>query len=630
LPNPPANYPLERQLKRQQNQISAYQRSLDASSIVAITDAQGIIIHANQNFCNISKYTCEELIGGTHRIINSGYHSKQFFQDLWSTISSGEIWRGEICNRAKDGSIYWVDTTIVPFLGDDGLPEQYVSIRTDITERKFVKERKYHLLFEHSMDGLLIARPDGSFLEANNALCRMLGYTHDEFMKLSREDVTVADDPYLQEGLRIRAETGHYKGRMKFKCKDGSALDAEISTSLYKDENGEVRSYVCARDITAKLKAEEALRHSEQRFRALIENSKDGIAITDSEWKLIYLSPAIYDILGYTSEELTASLAFELLHPDDMTANADLLMSIASGETLYASRLLRVRHKNDSWRWIEATASNQLADPAVNAVVTNFRDVTERKKAEEALEQLNESLEKKIEERTVQLQESNKALESFSYIAAHDLQAPLRVLSGYAGILKKEHDAHLTPDAHALLDTILDKSKQMSQLVTDLLTFSRASHVAMVKLETDVDIMVRDLTDQLMLSAMGPTVSAVVEISELGHISCDAVLMRQVWSNLIANALKYSSKKEKPVIEIGRKDGDGETIFYIRDNGAGFDMKHAARLFEVFNRLHTAADFDGSGIGLALVRNILVRHDGRIWAEAAPEEGATFYFALPA
>jgi light-regulated signal transduction histidine kinase (bacteriophytochrome) len=263
-------------------------------------------------------------------------------------------------------------------------------------------------------------------------------------------------------------------------------------------------------------------------------------------------------------------------------------------------------------------------------VVTNFRDVTERKKAEEALEQLNESLEKKIEERTVQLQESNKALESFSYIAAHDLQAPLRVLSGYAGILKKEHDAHLTPDAHALLDTILDKSKQMSQLVTDLLTFSRASHVAMVKLETDVDIMVRDLTDQLMLSAMGPTVSAVVEISELGHISCDAVLMRQVWSNLIANALKYSSKKEKPVIEIGRKDGDGETIFYIRDNGAGFDMKHAARLFEVFNRLHTAADFDGSGIGLALVRNILVRHDGRIWAEAAPEEGATFYFALPA
>ena len=173
-------------LERQRQRIEAYKNAIDASSIVGITDAKGIITYVNDNFCSVSKYSPSELIGQTHRIINSNYHTKDFFSDMWSTISSGKIWKGEIRNRAKDDTLYWVETTIVPFLDENGSPESYVSIRSDITERKLAKERKFQMLFDHSHEGLLLARPDGTFIEVNHAFCEMLGYNRDEFLKLTR------------------------------------------------------------------------------------------------------------------------------------------------------------------------------------------------------------------------------------------------------------------------------------------------------------------------------------------------------------------------------------------------------------------------------------------------------------
>ena len=257
----------EKQIERSRKEVAAYQRAIDASSIVAITDAKGVITYVNDYFCRISKYSSEELIGRTHKIVSSGYHSSQFFKELWSTISSGKVWKGEIRNRAKDNTFYWVDTTIVPFVDDDGKPVQYVSIRTDITLRKEARDRRFRLLFDTSRDGLLIAEPYRILLEANYALCNMLGYTKAEFLHLSIEDIAVLDDPEARTAQRIRNESGHYEGILKFKRKDGTQFNAEVTSVIYTDENGETRSYASIRDITEKRKAEQQLRDSEKRFR---------------------------------------------------------------------------------------------------------------------------------------------------------------------------------------------------------------------------------------------------------------------------------------------------------------------------------------------------------------------------
>ena len=984
-----------------------YNRALDDAGIVCIADASGVISYANKNFCTLSLYTSSELMGQNCRLLNSTYHSKQFFSDMWATISAGKVWREEIRNKAKDGSVFWLDMTIVPLIDEKGSVIEFVSNSFDITDRKQNEEPKFQMLFEHSYEGLLLAKPDGSFLEANDAFCRILGYERDELLKLKRSDILVANDTSMAMALKLRSESGHYNGILQFKRKDGSIIDTELSSSIFQNLKGESRTYVCIRDITESLKAKQALLDSEKKFRALIENSKDGIALTDSEARFLYVSPAIESILGYTPEELIGEYAYnvihadfqesnlmdffqedgipkpqasiilkvlhkngdwkwieasvsmklddpsvnavvtnfrdvtdkknteevirnnerrfrslienskdgialsdadrkfiyispaiteilgyepeelirkytyeffvpeeqsenldffntlvnknisnankiiqvrhknggarwveitstnklddpsigaivtnfrdvtdrknteqavlhnekkfralienskdgiclsdsarkfiyispaitdilgyepeeligtdtfavihpdewlenenlfrsvinknmphgsqiirvthkngspkwieitaanklddpsigaivtnfrdvtdrknaeeallnsekryralienhkeglaltnrdrkftyitpsiinilgyqpeeligmaaiELYHTDDQQSMREMVLSVIQNPHGYATNLIRVRHKDGSWRWIELTATNQFHDPAVDAMVTNFRDVTERKKAEDELELLNESLEKKVEERTQELIESNRALESFSYLAAHDLQAPLRGVSGYASILKQEYPEKLGTEGAAIIDIILQQTKNMTQLIADLLNFSRVSHTMISEQKVDLDEMVSDLSDRLSLNYSSTSLPEIKQ-DHLGSVSCDPALIRQVWSNLISNALKYSSKREKPVVEIGRDiSAEGEMIFYVKDNGAGFDMKNAPKLFQVFQRLHSMSEFEGNGVGLALVKNIVTRHGGRVWTEAEPDKGATFYFSLP-
>jgi light-regulated signal transduction histidine kinase (bacteriophytochrome) len=261
-------------------------------------------------------------------------------------------------------------------------------------------------------------------------------------------------------------------------------------------------------------------------------------------------------------------------------------------------------------------------------VVINFRDVTERKIAEDALEELNRSLESKIEERTEQLRESNAALESFAYMAAHDLQAPLRVMSGYATILSKAIQSSGNEDNISLLKGISDSSKKMSVLINDLLCFSRISHSVLQKEELDLNVIVSEEIDALMLTNMS-YLDTEIRLYGLGSCYCDQQMVRQVWQNLLSNAMKYSHKVEKPMVEIGYTMSGEEKVYYVRDNGAGFEQKNADKIFQAFKRLHSSDDFEGTGIGLATVRNIIERHGGKVWAASEQGLGATFYFTLP-
>jgi signal transduction histidine kinase len=255
------------------------------------------------------------------------------------------------------------------------------------------------------------------------------------------------------------------------------------------------------------------------------------------------------------------------------------------------------------------------------------REVTEREHVEDRLRQLNAELERHVAERTAQLEAANKELEGFSYSVSHDLRAPLRAIAGYSQMLIEDHLEQLDSEARRKLEVIQDEARQMGVLIDELLAFSRLGRKAMQIAEVDMTALARTTYDGLNGQAHG--VKAEFRLGTLPRGQGDRVLLGQVWANLLSNALKFSSRREIPLIEVSAISDEKEHVYFVRDNGAGFDPRYQSKLFGVFQRLHRSSEFPGTGVGLALVQRIVTRHGGRVWADGKPDEGATFYFTLP-
>lgn len=491
--------------------------------------------------------------------------------------------------------------------------------------------------FEDAPVGIAMTDGAGRFLRVNRALCRMLGRSQGELLTMAYEQIVHPDDraAELEHLQRILAgDVPRYEAEQRYVRADGAVRVGMLAVSLatgpqdeqYLDPDQQPRCVIrYISDITELGGSEVGLRDSERRFFQFAEHLPLGVMVLDATGAPAYGNRALMEIFGRSSlpeatqvVSLAEAYGAYLAGTDQLYPLERLPMSrVFRGERDAWIDDMEIHRPDGSVVPIEGWA-NPILDKQGNLtyVIGALRDITERRQAEKALR-----------ERTAELEAANKELDSFSYSVSHDLRRPLRAIDGFSRILLEDHAASLSDEAGRYLGLVRDSAQRMGQLVDDLLAFSRLARQPLKAQVLAPDELVRQVLEELGSEQVGRAVE--VSIGDLPPCWGDASLLRQVFINLLSNALKFTRHREVAFIEVDwHEGGDGKPVIFVKDNGAGFDMAYVDKLFGVFKRLHRQDDFEGTGVGLAIVKRIVERHGGRIWAEAELDRGAVFSFTL--
>ncbi len=502
-------------------------------------------------------------------------------------------------------------------------------------ERLQKSERLLRMVTEDAQVGLALVDSNHRYLFANG--------THSEMLSLEPRDLTgfhvkdVLPEVY-EDQIKPHFERCLAGERVRYELKrvdpvTGKERYFSVTYELQRDPDGQVHVVVVFYDISERKRAEDVLREGEERLQAVIENLSEGLVIADMDGHLLHWNRASLEMHGFPPEQTTgydmeeSPNHFELSTLDGRVLPLDEwpICRILRGEVLRDVEL-RIRRLNSDWNAIFSYGGARVTESGGRQLAfITITDITDRWRTEEEVRRLNADLERRVAERTSQLEAANRELEAFSYSVSHDLRSPLRTLDGFSQAILEDYGELLPEEGRRYLQTIREGAQRMGALIDDLLRFSRLSRAPLNTQWVNAEELVSSVLDDLQ--AFGRK-NVVIAVGKLPPCKGDPALLRQVWVNLISNALKYSERRDPARIEIGFGEHGGAPAYYVRDNGAGFDMRYASKLFGVFQRLHRPEEYEGTGVGLAIVQRIIQRHGGRVWAESAPEQGATFYFSL--
>ena len=563
----------------------------------------------------------------------------------------------ELTYIRKDGSRFPAVVSVTALRDDQDAIIGYLLIGTDNTARKQAEEALLKAgalqsaIFNSANFSSIATDAKGVIQIFNVGAERMLGYTAAEVMnKITPADISDPQEVIARaEALSVELGTPITPGfeALVFKAsrgiediyeltyirKDGSHLPAIVSVTALRDDKEAIIGYLLiGTDNTARkqIEAEQKrldLRLRDQHFymRALIESSIDALTVTDLRGIITDVNTQMEALTGCTRDELIGA-EFKSCFTDPERAEAGLKRVLKEQKVSDFELTARAREGKQTAVSYNATTFYDR-DRRLQGVFSAARDMTERKKVEEALLALKNDLERRVHRRTAELEIANKELESFSYSVSHDLRAPLRAIDGFSRKVVAAYGDRLDDEGRRQLQVVRDNAQRMGRLIDDLLAFSRMGRQEIALQSVDMDSQARSVASELRAAEAQRAIEFV--FAPLPPARGDAAMLRQVWANLLGNAVKFSRRRQDALIEVGGRVEAGEALYWVKDNGAGFDMQYADKLFGVFQRLHRQDEFEGTGVGLAIAQRILHRHKGRIWGEGKTDVGATFWFTLP-